>query len=96
MKSEKTFKAIIIVSLFVIESFVWTLSGSNDSWSMGIIGGTDGPGSTIISDDNNKNTETGEKTDSPKRSLIRQITKDRRIRSSPKKRCSLIQKKRDF
>ena len=67
MKSEKTFKAIIIVSLFVIESFVWTLSGSNDSWSMGIIGGTDGPGSTIISDDNNKNTETGEKNGQPEK-----------------------------
>lgn len=48
MFNEKRIKILVIVSLLIIETFVWTASGSTDSQSLGIIGGSDGPTSIYI------------------------------------------------
>lgn len=45
MLNEKKIKSVIIISLLLIEAFVWTV-GPNTPWTLGIIGGPDGP--TII------------------------------------------------
>ena len=50
MTKEKTIKTIIVVSLLLIESFVWTVNGPNHSWSLGIIGGADGPTAIFLTD----------------------------------------------
>jgi len=64
MLNEKRIKIIIIVSLFLLESFVWTVNGPNHSWSLGIIGGADGPTSIITGDHKNDNKqETGDLPD---------------------------------
>lgn len=44
MLNEKRIKLIIIISLLLIETFVWTANGSGNSWSMGFLGGPDQPG----------------------------------------------------
>ena len=48
MLNEKRIKMIIIITLCFMEFFVWTVNGPNNSWSLGIIGGTDGPASIFI------------------------------------------------
>ncbi|MDD3169500.1 MAG: M15 family metallopeptidase [Eubacteriales bacterium] len=53
MLNEKRIKLIIIVSLLLIETFVWTANGSGNSWSLGFLGGPDGPG-VIGEEDNDK------------------------------------------
>lgn len=47
MLNEKRIKSIIIVSLLLIETFVWTVGNPNNPWSLGYIGGPDGPGLII-------------------------------------------------
>lgn len=42
MLNEKRIKALIIVSLLLIESFVWIVNGPNNSWSLGFFGGDGG------------------------------------------------------
>lgn len=54
MLNEKRIKSIIIISLLLIETFVWTANGANNSWSLGIIGGADGPTTIIVGDDDDK------------------------------------------
>lgn len=49
MKNVKKIKIAVIVSLVIIEGFVWTISSPIDAWSIGIIGGADGPTSILIS-----------------------------------------------
>lgn len=46
MLNEKRIKALIIISLLLIETFVWTANGPNSFWSLGLGGDTDGPGAT--------------------------------------------------
>lgn len=53
MTNEKKIKIIIIIFLILIESFVWKVYNSNDSSSIGIIGGADGPTSIIVGEVNN-------------------------------------------
>lgn len=53
MTNGKKIKSIITISLILIELFVWTMSNSNDSWPMGIIGGVDGPPKIIAGGVNN-------------------------------------------
>jgi D-alanyl-D-alanine carboxypeptidase len=48
MWNEKRIKTLVIASLLITETFVWTASGSIDSQSLGIIGGSDGPTSIDI------------------------------------------------
>lgn len=48
MINEKRIKVLIIILLLLTETFVWTINGSNDSWSIGMIGGADGPTSIFI------------------------------------------------
>ena len=57
MLNEKRIKMIIIISLCFIEFFVWTVNGSNNSWSLGIIGGADGPTSIFIGKNQNNNDD---------------------------------------
>jgi len=54
MLNEKRIKLIIIISLLLIETFVWTANGSNNSWSLGIIGGADGPTTIFVGDGGDK------------------------------------------
>lgn len=54
MLNEKRIKLIIIISLLLIETFVWTANGSNNSWSLGIIGGADGPTTIIVGEGGDK------------------------------------------
>ncbi len=54
MLNEKRIKLIIIISLLLIETFVWTVNGSNNSWSLGIIGGADGPTTIIVGEGGDK------------------------------------------
>lgn len=60
MKKEKTIKFIIIIALLVVESFVWTVQGSNNAWSLGIIGGSDGPTSIALSNGKDHREKTEE------------------------------------
>lgn len=46
MLNEKRIKALIIISLLLIETFVWMANGPNSFWSLGLGGDTDGPGTT--------------------------------------------------
>ena len=41
MWNEKRIKTLVIVSLLIIETFVWTASGSVDSQSLGFVGGSE-------------------------------------------------------
>jgi len=54
MLNEKRIKALIIISLLLIESFVWIGNGPNSFWSLGFFGGTDGQSSTDIPDNGGK------------------------------------------
>jgi D-alanyl-D-alanine carboxypeptidase len=53
MTKEKKIKSIIIISLILIEAFVWIVYNFTDSWSLGIIGGADGPTKVIVGKVNN-------------------------------------------
>jgi D-alanyl-D-alanine carboxypeptidase len=64
MLNEKRIKTLIIISLLLIETFVWTVNGPNNFWSLGLIGGSDGP-STIVKDEKEKPGE-GNQTDRDK------------------------------
>jgi len=67
MLNEKRIKSIIIISLLLIEAFVWTVNGPNNSWSLGIIGGADGPTTIIVGENGDKpgdeKPSTGEQPD---------------------------------
>lgn len=54
MLNERKIKILIIVSILLVETFVWTANGSGNSWSLGIIGGSDGPTTIIVGDDKDK------------------------------------------
>jgi len=54
MLNEKRIKSIIIISLLLIETFVWVVNGPNNSWSLGIIGGADGPTTIIVGENGDK------------------------------------------
>lgn len=65
MLNEKRIKTIIVIALFLIESLVWTANGSGNAWSLGIIGGADGPTKIIVgkgeSNTPGQNQEDGQK-----------------------------------
>lgn len=67
MLNEKRIKTIIVIALFLIESLVWTANGSGNAWSLGIIGGADGPTKIIVGKEepNNpgQNQEGGQEAD---------------------------------
>ena len=42
MLNEKRIKALIIISLLLIESFVWVINGPKNFWSLGFFGGDGG------------------------------------------------------
>ena len=72
MFREKRIKLLIIISLLLVESFVWTAYGVNNSWSLGILGGADGPTAFFIGKaekpkdekaDQNKNPDVKEAPD---------------------------------
>ena len=50
MINEKRIKALIIVSILLIETFVWTANGSHNFWSLGLGGDSDGPGTVNVGD----------------------------------------------
>ena len=50
MINEKRIKALIIISLLMIETFVWTAGGPNNFWSLGLGGDSDGPGTVNVGD----------------------------------------------
>lgn len=50
MMNEKRIKTLIIFSLLLIETFVWTANGSNHFWSLGLGGDQDGPGTVNVGD----------------------------------------------
>jgi zinc D-Ala-D-Ala carboxypeptidase len=54
MLNGKKIKSLIVISLLLIEAFVWTANGSNNFWSLGIIGGADGPTTIIVGDGGDK------------------------------------------
>jgi D-alanyl-D-alanine carboxypeptidase len=56
MLNEKRIKLLIIISLLVIEIFVWTANGAGSSWSLGFFGDPDGSG-TILEDDGSSRSE---------------------------------------
>lgn len=57
MLNEKRIKSLIIISLLLIELFVWTANGAGNSWSLGIIGGADDPTQIIVGDEKDKQGE---------------------------------------
>lgn len=50
MINEKRIKALIIISLLLMETFVWTANGPNNFWSLGLGGDSDGPGTVNVGD----------------------------------------------
>jgi len=56
MLNEKKIKLLIIISLLVIEIFVWTANGAGNSWSLGFFGDPDGSG-TIFEDGSSPSEE---------------------------------------
>ncbi|MBR0598094.1 M15 family metallopeptidase [Clostridiales bacterium BAD-6] len=54
----KRIKILIVVSLMVMEGFVWTITSPISAWSLGIIGGADGPEKIIISDKGTEDRNT--------------------------------------
>ena len=58
MLNEKRIKILILVSLFLLESFVWAVNGPNSFWSLGI--GDDGAGTSIGKNQNNEGNQAGE------------------------------------
>ena len=66
MLNRKRIKLLIVISLVLIQSFVWTFYDTNRSWSLGILGGADGPTSIFIPKPEKKQdgkAESGEKLD---------------------------------
>lgn len=63
MLNEKRIKLLIMISLLLIEIFVWTANGAGNSWSLGIIGGADGPTQIIVGDGNRKPGEGNSSAD---------------------------------
>lgn len=63
MLNEKRIKSLIIIALLLIEIFVWTANGTGNSWSLGIIGGADGPTQIIVGDEKDKPGEGNDKPD---------------------------------
>lgn len=67
MLNEKRIKTIIIITLLLIEAFVWTANGVNNSWSLGFLGGSDGPAASDNDGDNagggKENPGTGNNSD---------------------------------
>lgn len=64
MLNEKKIKSVIIISLLLIEAFVWTVN-PNAPWNLGIIGGSDGPGPIIIGSNDEPIRNNGEQEDRP-------------------------------
>lgn len=54
MRNEKRIKLIIIISLLLIETFVWTVNGSGNFWSLGLVGAADEPITIIDGEDKDK------------------------------------------
>ncbi len=54
MLNEKRIKALIIISLLLVETFVWTANGPNHFWSLGLGGDSDGPGTVNVGDGSDK------------------------------------------
>lgn len=63
MLNEKRLKSLIVISLLVIEIFVWTVNGAGNSWSLGFLGGADGPGAITGEENSPPDTEENEKPD---------------------------------
>lgn len=57
MMNEKRIKTLIIVSLLLLETFVWTVNGPNNFWSLGLGGDTEGPGTVNVGDGSDKQEE---------------------------------------
>lgn len=55
MLNEKRIKSIIVISLLMIEAFVWTVGNPDSPWSLTPGGGSDGPGAVIGSSDGPEN-----------------------------------------
>ncbi|MDD4565623.1 MAG: M15 family metallopeptidase [Eubacteriales bacterium] len=53
MTNEKKIKSIIIISLILIESFVWIINNPDNSWNIGNIGGADGSTKKLVGQVNN-------------------------------------------
>jgi D-alanyl-D-alanine carboxypeptidase len=81
MLNEKRIKALIIISLLLIESFVWVVNGPKNFWSLGFLGG-DG-GHTSVEQQPGGNPDDGkapgEPAENPDRELALQDAKDRRL-----------------
>lgn len=54
MGNEKRIKLIIIISLLLIETFVWSVNGAGNFWSLGLVGGADEPITNIDEEDKDK------------------------------------------
>jgi hypothetical protein len=50
MLNEKKIKALIIVSILLIETFVWMANGPRNFWSLGLGGDSNGPGTVNLGD----------------------------------------------
>ncbi len=59
MLNEKRIKSIIVISLLVIEIFVWTVNGAGNSWSLGFLGGTGESGPIISGEESDRSGEDG-------------------------------------
>lgn len=73
MLNEKRIRALIVVSLFIIEAFVWTFNDPGGAWSLGFSGGKDNSpgiisgeeeGSSRPDGSGNQGTEPGDDPDS--------------------------------
>lgn len=59
MLNEKRMKALIVVSLFVIEAFVWTFNDPGGAWSLGFSGTPDGSPGIISGEGNGSEGQNG-------------------------------------
>jgi D-alanyl-D-alanine carboxypeptidase len=57
MMTEKRIKTLIIISLLLIQTFVWTANGSNHFWSLGLGNDSDNPGTVNVGDDSGQQGE---------------------------------------
>ena len=70
MEYYRRIKATIIIALIIIEGFVWTVSSPVSAWSIGIIGGADGPTAIFISDkDEDKEAKEQETLEAEQKAL---------------------------
>lgn len=60
MLNEKRIKALIVISLLLIESFVWVVNGPNNFWSLGFFGGDGGHASVEQPDRQKDGSAPGE------------------------------------